>query len=271
MKRFSVFLVGMFSLLFLQAQPTLKTKIIQPWPLGVSCDKTSNIIFPSNIISVDRGNGSVLAQKAKGVENILQIKADTAYFATTNLSIVTADAKFYSFLLLYDDQPSVLNLQILVDSVTPALKLTDLPIGKASFDKVQQEIVSRAPFLNKRVKNQKMNLVLHDIFLKDSLLLFGIKLSNKSLLDYRIEGITFFVKDRKKFKRTSIQKIQLTPVYNTPLKIVGGMESVDLVFAFNPFTYLDSQNLVIQVTEEDGGRILELPVKSKTLLKVRTL
>jgi len=53
--------------------------------------KTTNIIFPYSIVSVDIGSRDVLAQKAKGVENILQIKAARDSFPQTNISIITAD------------------------------------------------------------------------------------------------------------------------------------------------------------------------------------
>ena len=49
--------------------------IIKPYPLTIAVNKTTNLIFPYAIKSVDRGSADVLAQKAKGVENILLVKA----------------------------------------------------------------------------------------------------------------------------------------------------------------------------------------------------
>jgi hypothetical protein len=58
-----------------QQSSGVQVKTIEPYKLNIGYSKTTNIIFPHAIISVDRGSKDVLAQKAKGVENILQVKA----------------------------------------------------------------------------------------------------------------------------------------------------------------------------------------------------
>src|SRR3954470_10418956 len=88
----------------------VQTTIIEPYPLKITLNKTTNIIFPYAIKSVDRGSADVLAQKAKGVENILLVKAGRENFPQTNLSVVTADGKLYSFILDYISNPSAINL-----------------------------------------------------------------------------------------------------------------------------------------------------------------
>ena len=69
-------------------------KSIAPYRIEIGYVKTSNLIFPSAIKSVDRGSSWVLAQKAPGVENILQIKAAQPNFKETNVTVVTADGHF---------------------------------------------------------------------------------------------------------------------------------------------------------------------------------
>ena len=59
---------------------TEKTSIIEPQHLAISFYKTTNLIFPFAIKSVDRGSKDVLVQIAKGVENILQVKAAKSNF-----------------------------------------------------------------------------------------------------------------------------------------------------------------------------------------------
>lgn len=95
-----------------QTNTTWQIKAIEPYHVAVTFSKTTNIIFPYSIISVDIGSQDVLAQKAKGVENILQIKAAKERFPQTNISVVTADGKLTSFLVDYAEQPSVLNLSL---------------------------------------------------------------------------------------------------------------------------------------------------------------
>src|SRR4051794_30412871 len=77
----------------------LQATIIEPYPLKITLNKTTILVFPYAIKGVDRGSADVLAQKAKGVENILLLKAGKENFSETNLSVITADGKLYSFLL----------------------------------------------------------------------------------------------------------------------------------------------------------------------------
>ena len=55
-------------------------KSITPYRISISYEKTSNVILPFAIKSVDIGSAAVLAQKAQGVENILQLKAGEQNF-----------------------------------------------------------------------------------------------------------------------------------------------------------------------------------------------
>lgn len=59
----------------------------------------------------------MLAQKAKGVENILLIKAGRENFLETNLSVITADGKLYSFVLGYINNPTAINLSFATDTL----------------------------------------------------------------------------------------------------------------------------------------------------------
>ena len=89
---------------------------IEPYALQVSTNKTTNIIFPYDIKSVDRGSRGLLAQKAKGTQNVLQVKAAVQNFAPTNLSVITADGKLYSFAVCFAADPPLLNLSFASDS-----------------------------------------------------------------------------------------------------------------------------------------------------------
>ena len=80
--------------------------------ISICYNKTTSLIFPYAVISVDRGSADVLAQKAKAVENILHVKAGKRNFTPTNLSVVTADGKFYSFLLHYEENPMILSVPV---------------------------------------------------------------------------------------------------------------------------------------------------------------
>lgn len=104
---------------------------IAAYPLTISQAKTTNIIFPQAIISVDRGSRYILAQKAKGVENILQVKAARDSFPETNLSVITADGRLNSFVVNYSSQPPALNLSIAESAVKNSITFSEANYNKA--------------------------------------------------------------------------------------------------------------------------------------------
>ena len=90
-----------------QDYPSLKEDNLQ-----LSYSKTTSIVFPYPVKSVDRGSQDVLVQKAKGVENVLFLKAGRQNFTQTNLTVVTADGKLYGFVLNFDELCPTLNLTV---------------------------------------------------------------------------------------------------------------------------------------------------------------
>ena len=58
---------------------------IEPYSLQIGINKTTNLIFPYEIKSVDRGSRDVLVQKAKGIENVLQVKANALLIQVPSL------------------------------------------------------------------------------------------------------------------------------------------------------------------------------------------
>src|SRR5690349_3336266 len=89
-----------------------QSAIQEPFQLEVAFSKTTHLVFPFSIISIDRGSASILARKAGGVENILKVKADQKGFEETSLSVITSDGKLYSFLVCYKDNPAYLNINL---------------------------------------------------------------------------------------------------------------------------------------------------------------
>ena len=69
--------------------------------LNITYNKTTNLIFPYSVQSIDRGSKDILVQQPKGTENVVQVKADKPNFIQTNLSIITIDGQLYSFTVDY--------------------------------------------------------------------------------------------------------------------------------------------------------------------------
>src|SRR6266542_2633211 len=96
-----------------------RSSFIQSYHLNITCNKTTNLIFPFPIVNVDRGSKDVLVQKVTGAENILQVKADKPNFSETNLSVITSAGKLYSFIVHYLKEPPQLNIAFQRDTLSP--------------------------------------------------------------------------------------------------------------------------------------------------------
>lgn len=241
--------------------------------LAIAYSKTTNIVFPNSILSVDRGSSDVLVQKAKGVENILQIKAAKFDFTETNLTVVTSDGQLYSFVLNYNEKKPLLNL--VVGRKTSMLG----HLGSTEIEN-EAELKSYAAlaFYEKKklhnVKDNKYNMKFHlnGLFIHDKVIYCRIKVVNNSNVRYDISQLRFFIRDQKKAKRTASQEIEITPLYiynNT--EVVEGKSEVCLVFALAKFTIPDKKYLAIQLMEDQGGRHLELQVENEKLMKLTVL
>jgi len=238
--------------------------------ISISDIKTTNHIFPYAIKSVDRGSKDVLVQKAHDVENVLQVKAAVGGFPETNLTVMTSDGKFYSYLLNYSSQPSYINLRVALSGTPNESVIIFNPEGTT--DKVQQAaqtVIHKRQFINSTESQKfKVHLSLKGIYIQDDLLYFQIGLKNNSWIDYPIRQLRLFIRDKKKGKRTTSQEIELNPIYtlgNT--KVITNRSEHTVVYAVKSFTIPSSKKLLFQMQESNGGRHLDLNIKNKQIVK----
>lgn len=275
MKKISaVMVIGIFLLFTIfkaqaQTNTAWQTKAIETYHVTVAFTKTTNIIFPYAIISVDIGSRDVLAQKAKGVENILQIKAAKDSFPQTNISIITADGKLTSFLVDYDNQPSMLNL-----ALTGVGRQNTISILSENINQEQMEHFAKiAAESNAKVRGIKdktfgIRFKLNGIFIHEDIMLLRFNISNQTNINYDIDQLRLYIRDQKKSKRTATQEIEILPVLvqdNTSK--VAGQTDKTIVFVLPKFTIPDKKYLAVQLMEKNGGRHLELHVKNKKIVK----
>lgn len=228
--------------------------------LCVTTDKTTSLVFPFAIRHVDRGNQFVLAQQVKDMPTILLVKAATTDFKETNLSVVTDDGSVYSLTVSYDSKPKSWVHYLPVNN-----KATTAMYANGILDN-QRRI--------KKLKEHKWqtDLAVTGIYVKNDVLFYQLQLKNSSPIDYTIDLIRFYIKDKKKAKRTAVQELELKPVYsvgNTTL--VKAQSKSVMVFALEKFTIPDAKYLAVQVTEKNGGRHFLIRLKNKNIMKAMVL
>jgi len=245
---------------------------LMPYHLGITDHQTSNLIFPFAIRSVDRGSSDVIAQKAKGVDNILQVKAVKTDFIPTNLSIVTSDGKFYSVVLNYAEKPPVLNVSFtpLVADENKAL-IEGQVMNEALYKSICDSVNHLSETMRRQVCAQNMELALHGIYLHQQAMFFKLSLFNQTAIDYPIASLRFFIRDRKQHKRSAIQETEVFPLFKLPRLLIVGHGRRPLSVGLKAFTLPPGKELILQLREENGGRTLELKVPARVLMKARSI
>lgn len=240
--------------------------------ISIACSKTSSLIFPHGILSVDRGSRQVLAQKAKGVENILQVKAAVACFEPSSLTVVTADGNIHAFIVTYDEDPDALNLRLL-DAGKLQAHLTDItqnePLLRQYSNLVLQD---KRDMGGLHTRDYDLTLSVESIFVRGELLFFRILVENDSPIDYDLDPLRFFIRDKKTAKRSAVQEVEINPVYHSiPKENIPAGASMHLVYAVPKFTIPEKQLLAVNLLEKGGNRHLEVLVKQRKMDRVFTL
>jgi conjugative transposon TraN protein len=244
---------------------------ITPYHLEITDQKTTVILFPTSIQSVDRGSAFILAEKVKGSENVLKVKSQNKFLPQSNLSVVTADGQLYSFTVDYNASPAYQAIDL---KRQPVQKAPDVVISPATLNEsyLQQQAVnvfSARVFMDHKEQHHRIALELQGIYAVGDLLYFRFSLSNYSRIGYQLSTLRCYSADKKRSKRTAIQETDMAPVYQSPdlFNDLQGHKQRQFLVAFNRFTIADNKQFHIELMEQNGDRNLSLSLSGKELLK----
>lgn len=224
--------------------------------LCISTEKTTSLVFPFSILHVDRGTQAILAQQVKESPTILLVKAAEKGFPETNLSVVTDDGSVYSFVVCYDNDP--------------ATWVYHLPTNKYATLATYANGILDNPRTMHGIKDEQWDIkaMVSGIYIKNEIMYYQLNITNNSPVDYDIDVLRFFIRDKKKGKRTAIQETDLKPLHisgNTSQ--VKANSTSSMVFALDKFTIPDAKYLVVQIMEKNGGRHLSMKVSNKKIMQ----
>jgi conjugative transposon TraN protein len=228
--------------------------------LCISTDKTTSLVFPFSIINVDRGTKDILVQQVKEADNILLVKAAAKNFSETNLSVVTEDGSVYTFVINYEEKPTIW--------------VYNLPENKKATMATYANGILDNPKTIKGIKDTKWDMVAKviGIYIKEAVIYYQLELKNESLVDYDIDLLRFYIRDKKKGKRTAVQENELKPLYvagnNTQVK---AFQKNIIVISLDKSTIPDAKFLAVQIMEKNGGRHLSMKISNKKIMQAVTL
>ena len=255
-------------------------RIVLPYGLEVTFEKTVHLIFPAPVRYVDLGSQNIIAGKAEDAENVLRVKAAVKDFETeTNMSVICEDGSFYAFNVKYADEPEQLSIEM-KDFLSPIEG--SLPSNRA--DIYFKELGNESPVLVKLMmktiyQNDKrvfkhigaqmfgMKFLLRGLYAHNGLLYFHTRIDNMTNMPYSVDFITFKVVDKKVAKRTAIQERVLQPLraYHQAM-YVKGKHTECSVFALEQFSLSEDKQLEVTLYERNGGRTLSFYIEPQDLL-----
>ena len=259
-------------------------RVVLPYGLEVTFEKTVHLIFPAAIRYVDLGSQNIIAGKADDAENVLRVKAAVREFEETNMSVICEDGSFYAFNVKYADEPEKLSMEM-KDFLSPTEGR--LPSNRA--DIYFKELGSESPILVKLImksiyQNDKrtikhvgakqfgMRFLLRGLYAHNGLLYFHVRMDNESNMPYAVDFITFKVVDKKVAKHTAIQERMLQPLRAFhQVMWIGAGRSERIVFALEQFTLSEDKQLEVTLYERNGSRTLTFYVEPEDLLLTKKI
>ena len=261
-------------------------RMVPPYGLEVTYDKTTHIIFPSAVRYVDLGSPNLVAGKADGAENVIRVKAVVRNFRDeTNMSVITESGSFYTFNVKYADEPLLLNIEM-KDFIHDGSKVNR---PNNALDIYLKELGSESPklvqLINKSIHKENKRHVKHigskafgiqyllrGIYTHNGLLYFHTQVRNQSNVPFEVDFVTFKIVDKKVMKRTAIQEQIVFPLrVHNYATVVAGNKDERTVFTFDKFTIPADKVLVVELNEKSGGRYQSFTVESEDIVRAKVI
>lgn len=261
-------------------------RMVPPYGLEVTYDKTTHIIFPSAVRYVDLGSPNLVAGKADGAENVIRVKAVVKNFRDeTNMSVITESGSFYTFNVKYANEPLLLNVEM-KDFIHDGSKVNR---PNNALDIYLEELGCESPklvqLINKSIHKENRRHVKHigckafgiqyllrGIYTHNGLLYFHTQIKNSSNVPFEVDFVTFKIVDKKVMKRTAIQEQVIFPLraYNYATVVAGNKEE-RTVFTLDKFTIPADKVLVVELNEKSGGRHQSFIVENEDIVRARVI
>ena len=261
-------------------------RMIPPHALEVAFNKTTHVIFPSEIVYVDLGDENLVAGLADGAKNVLRVKSAVKSFKSeTNLTVITDDGCFFTFNVKFAKEPLLLNIEM-ADFIHDGEAVNRPNNAQEIFlERLGQESPMLVKLIMKSIYKQNkreikhigskrfgVQFILKSIYTNNGLLYFHTELKNTSNIAFDIDYISFKIVDKKVVKRTAMQEHVLEPLRaQNYVTVVSGKKSERTVFALEKFTIPDDKQLVIEVAEKEGGRNQSFVVENGDIVRANVI
>ena len=284
-----IYTLLLFIAQFFTAQTATKEQIISDLPeIEITEGVNLHIISPEPIQYVD-----LSTQKLTGdlpTTHIARIKITDnpdsdrkekfkipMHYATgDNIGIITVVGQ--SFIAQYkavyrntENLNTVTNIHIQPEEMQP-IELDKMVFSNLELRKLAMDIIRKKSEKNpiREEKSLKLSFQLNNVYVMSDYIFLDMTIKNNSNLSYDIEALKFSIEDKKIYKATNNQSIEMTPIFqlNSQKQFRKNFRNI---YVFKKFTYPNSKVMMIRLIEEQlSGRTIEMKVNYSEILKADT-
>ena len=279
----------LFTAQFLPAQTATKEQIISDLPeIEITEGINLHIISPEPIQYVDLSTQKLTGDlPATNIARIKitdspesneteKIKKQTTFISGQNIGVITVVGQ--SFIAQYkaiyrnsENLNTVTNIHIQPEHMQPIeldkMVFSNLELRKFAMDIIQKKL-EKNPI--REEKNLKLNMQLNNVYVISDYIFLDMTFKNNSNLSYDIEDLKFSIEDKKIYKATNNQSIEMIPIFQLNAQ-KHFKKNFRNIYVFKKFTYPNSKVMMIRLIEEQlSGRTIEMKVNYSDILKADT-
>lgn len=246
--------------------------IISPEPIqyvDLSTQKLTGDLPTSNIARIKITDSPESNETEK-------IKKQTTFTSGQNIGVITVVGQ--SFIAQYkaiyrnsENLNTVTNIHIQPENMQP-IELDKMVFSNLELRKFAMDIIQKKSEKNpiREEKNLKLNVQLNNAYVMSDYIFLDMTFKNNSNLSYDIEDLKFSIEDKKIYKATNNQSIEMIPVFQlNPQKHFR--KNFRNIYVFKKFTFPNSKVMMIRLIEEQlSGRTIEMKVNYSDILKADT-
>ncbi|MDV3927892.1 conjugative transposon protein TraN [Elizabethkingia anophelis] len=257
------------------AQTATPEKYVMELPqLNISDGVSLHIISPEPIQFVDLSTDNLIGDLP--AENIARVKTGKAGAVNKDdLGIITVVGQ--SFMAQYkvnyknsETHNTITQIQIQPEDMQP-LEYPKIAFSNQELYNFSMNILkkkTKAPL--REVNDFKLSIQLNNVYVISDYIFLDISFNNDSNLSYNIDGLKFSIEDKKIYKATNNQSLELKPEYQL-YRQSQFKKNFHNIYVFKKFTYPNSKVMVIRLIEEPiSGRTVEMKIKYSDILKADT-
>lgn len=242
--------------------PNLSRRGIAPQNIGVVESRTTHILFPQRVLSLDLGHGQLLAQIHPEQGQVVSVKAGHPEMETTTLTVITEEGGFYSFLVHYDPDPEVVNWVMGPPNWSFSSEQRALSAAERAEDLRRLEKKGPSSF-QLRDGMGLVDLQIRGVYVHRNTYYVKGWVRNRSYRNLRFHPLSFSVQAKQRKKRRSRPGREILPLENNPPLRVDRGRIQWWVVSLPEFSMGPKEALVIRLEELGGHRLLQVQLSSK--------